>query len=162
MSACGEHRAVGEFDFVANVVTVVLNGADGCGLGVVCRVVTQVDLLGPYEDLYVVAVWIGTSVFDGDDADGRGRKGGVVAGDDAEDEVGLADETSNPRRGGRPVELVGCAELFDVAGLHHGDSVTKYERFILVVGDEHGGDADVAHDASNFSTDLDAQGGVEC
>jgi hypothetical protein len=92
--ASSKHRAVGELNLVAHVVAVVLNGADSRCLGAIGRVETKADLLGPNKNPYLVAVRVGPAVVDRDDADGRGCDGGVVVGDDAADEVGLANQNS--------------------------------------------------------------------
>ena len=38
------------------------------------------------------------------------------------------------------VHLVGRADLFDLAVIHHHDTVGHFQRFFLIVGDEDAGD----------------------
>ena len=91
--------------------------------------------------------------------DGDGPERGVdlvaVAIAVAADEVRLADEPRDPTRRWGPIELVGCTDLLDPSLAHHRDLIAEDERFVLIVGDEHGSDTDVAEDSHDFGADVD-------
>src|SRR5207244_5663179 len=59
------------------------------------------------------------------------------------------------------VELVRRPDLEQAAGVEHGEAVGEGERLLLVVGDEDGGDAELALDAADGVAQLDADLGVE-
>ncbi len=73
--------------------------------------------------------------------------GGVARVERARPEVGRADEAGHEDRRRVVVDLLGGADLLDLAAVHHRDPVAHRERLFLVVGDEDEGDADLALDA---------------
>ncbi len=62
---------------------------------------------------------------------------------------------------GAQIDLLGRAELFDPALVHHRDLVRHRERFFLIVGDEQEGDARFALHRFQFGAHLLAQFGIE-
>ena len=52
------------------------------------------------------------------------------------EQVDRADEVGDEHVGRRVVDLLGRAELADLAGAHHGDAIAERQRLVLVVGDE--------------------------
>ena len=66
------------------------------------------------------------------------------------DVVELADKARDEAGGGLVIDFVRCAELFDVAGVHHDDAVRYGQRLFLVMGDEDGGDAQIKLDGADF------------
>ena len=149
-----QRRSVGEQQLVAHVVSVVLDRGD---LGVVpgesstCSGRTSTAMSSPTatEDASTAigpsAVWTSSA-------------SPLSA---AADEVRLADEAGDPACRRCSVELVGRADLLDPTLPHHRDLVAEDERLVLIVGDEHRGDADVAEDSGDLGADVDAQAGVE-
>ncbi len=61
------------------------------------------------------------------------------------------------RSAGRPIELLGRVDLADPAAGHHRDTIRQRQRLALVVGDEDGGDAELALDL----LDLDLHRGAQ-
>ena len=59
-------------------------------------------------------------------------------------------------------DIDGGAELLDVAGAEHNDAVRDRQGFFLVVGYEHGGDAEIALDRTDFLAQRNADLGIEC
>ena len=59
------------------------------------------------------------------------------------------------------IDLLGLADLLENAVLHDHDPVGDGHGFILVVGDEYGGDAGFPLDALDFLTGLQSQPGVK-
>src|SRR3546814_6795988 len=61
--------------------------------------------------------------------------------DAAFQDVHLADEVGDVARVRILVELAGGRDLDDAAAVHHGDAARHRHRLLLVVGDDHEGDA---------------------
>ena len=76
-------------------------------------------------------------------------------------QVGPAQEVRDERGGGKLVDVGGCAELLDPAGVHHRDRVRHGHGLLLVVRDVHEGDADLGLDALQLDLHLSAQRQVE-
>ncbi len=81
---------------------------------------------------------------------------------------GFADEGEHEGRSRPVIDVVGRADLFDLALAHDDDAVGKLQRFLLVVSDEDGGVAGaivkLAQPAAQFLADLGierAEGFVE-
>ena len=68
----------------------------------------------------------------------------VTVHDLAVQDVGRAHEARHERRGRVVVDLVGRADLLDLALVHHDDLVRELQRLLLVVGDEEARDAELA------------------
>ena len=101
-------------------------------------------------------------IIDWDHADrGGGGLGGRLIGHRSDDEVGLSDETGDPRCTWRTVQLIRRAELLDAPALHDCYLVAEYEGFILVVSDKDCGDTDVAEDTRYLSTNLNSLNGLQ-
>src|SRR6266702_6479070 len=62
----------------------------------------------------------------------------------AAEQVGITDEIGDEARAWPVVNIGWCADLLDLAGIHHGDPVGHRERFFLVVGDEDHGQTELA------------------
>ena len=77
------------------------------------------------------------------------------------EEVVLADEAGDERRRRVVVDRVGVGELLDVAVEHDRDAVRHRQRLLLVVGDEHEGDADLALEQLQLDLHLLAELAVE-
>src|SRR5262249_37401784 len=75
--------------------------------------------------------------------------------------VGLADEACHERRRRAVVDLVGRADLLDLAAVQHDDAVGELDRLLLVVGDEDGGVAGAVVDLAQPAAELAADLGVE-
>ena len=81
----------------------------------------------------------------------------AFGGHGAGDEAAAADEIGH-EAGARPVvDAVGRIPLRQPAGVHHADPVGDGEGFVLVVGDEQGGDALFQQDGAHVAADLLAQ-----
>ncbi len=79
----------------------------------------------------------------------------------ADHQVGGAEESGH-ELGRRPqVELVGRSLLEQPAEVHHRHPVRELEGLLLVVGDEQGGDPQLALDGANGAPQLEAHAGVE-
>src|SRR6185369_11370640 len=59
-------------------------------------------------------------------------------------QVGVTDEIGDEARAWPVVNIGRCADLLDLAGIHYRDPVGHRERFLLVVGDEDHGQAELA------------------
>src|SRR5438105_1706920 len=62
----------------------------------------------------------------------------------ATEQVGVADEIGDEARAWPVVNIGRCADLLDLAGIHHRDPVGHGECFLLVVGDEDHGQTEFA------------------
>ena len=93
----------------------------------------------------------------------RHRSRAVLARQLAVEEVHgrAADEAGDEQVGGPAVDLHRRADLLQPAALHHRDPVGEHHRLLLVVGDEDGGDAELALQPLDLGAGLDAQAGVE-
>ena len=76
-------------------------------------------------------------------------------------EVGGAEEGGDERSLRPQVELFGLAHFEQAPEVEHGDAIAQLERLLLIVGDEDGGDAEVALHAPDGLAQLDADLGVE-
>ena len=76
-------------------------------------------------------------------------------------ELELADEAVDEGRIRGVIDLVGGADLFDLALAHDDDAVGEFQRLLLVVGDEDGGVAggvvDIAQPAAKLAADLSVE-----
>lgn len=59
------------------------------------------------------------------------------------------------------VEILRSGDLLDLALVHHADTISHSQRFLLIVGHEHGGGAGVELNAANLITQLHTNLGVE-
>jgi hypothetical protein len=75
--------------------------------------------------------------------------------------VDLAEELGHEAAGGAFVELLGGAVLLDTATVEDDDLVRDLEGFLLVVGDEEGGDVDLVVEAAEPGAELVADTRVE-
>src|SRR3954471_14555827 len=62
----------------------------------------------------------------------------------ATEQVGVTDEIGDEACAWPVVNIGWCADLLDLAGIHHGDPIGHRERFLLVVGDEDHGQTEFA------------------
>ena len=81
----------------------------------------------------------------------------VVAACRAVDQVGAAHEPRDERARRPLVDVLRGAHLLDPALVHDGDAVGHGQRFLLVVGDEDGGDARLALDPADLVAHRGAQ-----
>ncbi len=79
----------------------------------------------------------------------------------AVEHVGGADELRDEARRRRVVDLLRRSDLLDPAAVEHADAVAHRQRFVLVVGDEHEGDAELALQRLQLDLHLFAQLQVE-
>ena len=77
------------------------------------------------------------------------------------EQVGDAEEVRDELGQRLLVDLLGRTELHDAAAVHHGEPVRHLERLLLVVRDEHEGDADLALQRGQLGAQRVAQLGVE-
>ncbi len=89
----------------------------------------------------------------------RGRSGAGEAVD--VEQVRDAQEVGDELRRGFAVDLLGGPELHDAPAVHHGQPVGHLERFLLVVGHEHEGDADLALQRGELAAQRVAELGIE-
>ncbi len=79
----------------------------------------------------------------------------------AVEQVHIAEEVVNERRERVMVDIVRAADLLDAAFVHHRDAIGDFERFLLIVGDEHAGDVNLvmqlAQPTAQFEPDLRVQ-----
>src|SRR5262249_27747627 len=75
--------------------------------------------------------------------------------------VGLAHEACHERRRRTIVDLVGRADLLDLAAIQHHDAVGELDRLLLVVGNEDGGVTGAVVDLAQPAAELAADLGVE-
>src|SRR5256885_3451310 len=68
----------------------------------------------------------------------------AVADHFAAEQVGVTDEIGDEARAWPVVNIGRCADLLDLAGIHHGDPVGHGERLFLVVGDKDHGQTEFA------------------
>ncbi len=80
---------------------------------------------------------------------------------DAGEEVGIADEAGDERRGRAVVEHGRRVDLLDAAPAQDGDAIGQGERLLLVVGDEDDGRAEGAVELLQLDLQVDAQLAVE-
>src|SRR5680860_1688888 len=76
-------------------------------------------------------------------------------------QVGAAEEAGHERGGGREVDGLRCAGLFDLAVAHDGHPVTERESLFLVVSDHHRRGAAGTEDVAHLVARGAAQRGVE-
>ena len=104
-----------------------------------------------------------------DDGRGRGRRVRLVEQLEVvrPHQRGRPASVTGPRKlitksfAGCVVELVGRADLLDLAVGHHHDAVGDVHRLLLVVGDEHGGHVDLVVQPAQPGAQLLAHLGVE-
>ena len=70
-------------------------------------------------------------------------------------------KSATKRRPRPAIDLRGRPDLFDLAGVHHGDLVGHRQRLFLIVGDEQERDADAALQVSQLGADLLAELRIE-
>ena len=70
-----------------------------------------------------------------------GAHEGAVAGASME-QVVIAQKLEHEGVGGLFIDLLRGCELLDAPGIHHRDAIRDFQRFLLVVGHENGGDMD--------------------
>ena len=58
-------------------------------------------------------------------------------------------------------DVIRCAVLLDATVAHDGQAVTERQCLRLIVGDEHGGEAEATMELVDLGADLVAQAGVE-
>ena len=71
------------------------------------------------------------------------------------------DERGHEQARGLGVQRFRRSHLLEHAEVHDGDAIGNRHRFLLVVRDEHGGDADATLDSSELRAHIDAQLSVE-
>ena len=79
----------------------------------------------------------------------------------ADQAVGHADERGHVLGGGALVDVLGRVVLLDAAVAHDGQPVAEGERLGLVVGDEHGREAEPTVELVDLGPHLIAEAGVE-
>ena len=72
-----------------------------------------------------------------------------------------ADEAGDEQVGGAAVDLHGRADLLQLAAAHDRDPVGEHHRLLLVVGDEHRRDAELALQPLDLGAGVDPQRRVE-
>src|SRR6267378_3063476 len=75
----------------------------------------------------------------------------------AAEQVGVTDEIRDEARAWPVVNIGRCADLLDLAGIHHRDPIGHGKRLFLVVGDEHHGQAEFALQLLQFELHRLAQ-----
>ena len=71
--------------------------------------------------------------------------------------IGGADEPRDEGGGRGIVKLSGWSHLLDLAGIHHCHVVGHAHRLILVMRDQHAGDAEAALDALDLQLQIQPQ-----
>ena len=102
----------------------------------------------------------GRRLFGRDAAEAAGLdddRGAVLLDDLGLDEIHAAEEVGDLAVDRALVDLLGRGDLRDPAAEHHGDAVGHGERLVLVVGDQHEGDADRLLQAAQLDLHLLAQ-----
>ena len=77
------------------------------------------------------------------------------------EQIDVAEELVDERRGRMVVHLVGCANLFDLAVVHDHHAVRHFQRLFLVVRDEHAGEIDLVVQTPQPAAQFLAHLGVE-
>ena len=90
-----------------------------------------------------------------------GEAAGVAAADHGVDKIGAADKVGHETVGRRVIDVGRRAHLHQLAILHHRDAVGHRQRLVLIVRDEHGGDAGALLDGADFDAQRLAQLGVQ-
>ena len=75
--------------------------------------------------------------------------------------VDVADEVADELGLGVIVNFIGCADLFNVALVEHGDAVGQGQGFLLIVGDVDGGNAEIPLHLFQLVAQLHPQLGVQ-
>ena len=91
----------------------------------------------------------------------REMRGGFGADARFAEPVDRAEKAGDEGCGGAEVDVLGRAELLDLAGVHDGEPVGEREGFLLIVGDEEEGDAGLALHGFELGAHLLAEFGVE-
>src|SRR3546814_619815 len=129
------------------------------------RLLGDHQLLRPQGDPHLAAQWLVAAGAGHDGAAGfRTLHDEMVAlapRDAAFQDVHLADEVGDVARVRILVELAGGRDLDDAAAVHHGDAARHRHRLLLVVGDDHEGDAGLFLDVHQLELGLRAQVLVE-
>ena len=72
-------------------------------------------------------------------------------------QVGLADEIGDEQVGGLVIDLARRPELDDAPAIHHADEIAHRQRLLLVVRDQHEGDAELALQVLQLDLHVGAQ-----